>query len=190
MKYADATRRLAEHRDRIAALREEMRKIQDAIEPQEVADYSLETPQGEVRLSVLFGDKDDLFVIHNMGASCRYCTMWADGLNGVYDHLASRAAFVVCSPDAPAAQKRFADSRGWRFPMVSHQNTSFAADMGYRAEDGSCQPGISVFRRDNGRIMRVSDTDMGPGDAFCSVWHFFDMLPGGAGDWAPQFKYR
>ncbi len=30
----------------------------------------------------------------------------------------------------------------------------------------------------------------GAGDAFCSVWHFFDMLPGGAGDWAPQFKYR
>ena len=58
------------------------------------------------------------------------------------------------------------------------------------AENGSCQPGISVFRRDNGRIVRVSDTDMGPGDAFCSVWHFFDMLPGGAGDWAPQFKYR
>jgi predicted dithiol-disulfide oxidoreductase (DUF899 family) len=189
MKYTDATRRLADHRERIAELRAEMRKIQDEIEPQEVADYHLSAADREVRLSELFGDKDDLFVIHNMGASCPYCTLWADGFNGVYAHLANRAAFVISSPDAPAAQKLFAESRGWRFPMVSHQNTSFAADMGYRTEDGQCLPGVSVFRRDDGRIVRVSDTGMEPGDAFCSVWHFFDLLPGGAGGWSPKFKY-
>ena len=141
-----------------------------------------------MRLSELFGDKDTLFVIHNMGTTCRYCTLWADGFNGVLPHLQSRAAFVVSSPDEPARQQQFANSRGWKFPMVSHQGTSFAGDMGYASERGFA-PGISVFRKAGGRILRVSDTRMGPYDDFCSVYHFFDLIPGGAGDWAPQFKY-
>ena len=189
MKYQEATRRLAEHHERIAALRAEMRKIQDEIEPQEVEDYRFSTIDGDVRLSDLFGDKADLFVIHNMGASCPYCTLWADGFSGVYLHLADRAAFVVSSPDAPAVQKRFAESRGWRFPMVSHHGTSFALDMGYRSDEGSWMPGVSAFRRDGGRIVRVSDRGMEPGDPFCAVWHMFDLMPGGAGDWEPKFKY-
>jgi len=65
-------------------------------------------------LAGLFGRKDDLVVIHNMGSSCPYCTLWADGFNGLYDHLANRAAFALSSPDAPAAQKRFAEGpRDW-----------------------------------------------------------------------------
>ncbi|HKU93969.1 MAG TPA: DUF899 family protein [Vineibacter sp.] len=189
MKYQEATRRLADHRQRIAALRAEMREIQDTIEPQEVADYRFSTLDGDVPLSALFAGKRDLFVIHNMGTTCAYCTLWADGFNGAYDHLASRAAFVVSSPDTPSVQKRFADSRGWRFPMVSHRNTDFAHDMGYGTPDGGWTPGVSVFRRDDARIVRVSDTGMQPGDAFCAAWHFFDLLPGGSGDWQPRFAY-
>ena len=58
--------------------------------------------------------------------------MWADGFNGVYEHLASRAAFVVASPNPVETQKQFAASRGWRFPMVSYEGSPFAEDMGYR----------------------------------------------------------
>jgi predicted dithiol-disulfide oxidoreductase (DUF899 family) len=123
-----------------------------------------------------------------MGASCAYCTLWADGYNGIYPHLADRATFVVSSPDPPAAQKKFADSRGWRFPMVSHQGTNFAADMGYRPE-GRWMPGISVFRRAGKRILRVTDTPLHPGDDYCALWHMFGMLQGGPGDWSPKFKY-
>jgi hypothetical protein len=50
-------------------------------------------------------------------------------------------------------------------------------------------PGISVFQRRNGKIVRVSDTAFGPGDDFAAIWHVFDLLPGGAGDWSPQYKY-
>jgi DNA-binding transcriptional ArsR family regulator len=28
-----------------------------------------------------------------------------------------------------------------------------------------------------------------PGDDFCTVWHLFDLLPGGAGDWFPKIQY-
>ena len=95
----------------------------------------------------------------------------------------------VASPDPPEVQRSFAEGRGWRMPMVSHQPSSFAADMGYRSEKGGWLPGISVFRRDGRRVLRVADTPLHPGDDYCSLWHMFDMLPGGAGDWEPQFKY-
>lgn len=190
MKYAEGTRKLNALREKIAAIRKQMQAVQADLAHEPVEDYVFQTPEGETKLSKLFGRRDDLIVIHNMGRSCAYCTLWADGYNGVYPHLADRAAFVVSSPDSPADQKTFAQSRGWRFPMVSHAKSSFARDMGYMDEDGNSLPGVSVFKRAGGRLVRVSDTSFGPGDAFCSVWHFLDLLPGGAGDWSPKLKYK
>jgi predicted dithiol-disulfide oxidoreductase (DUF899 family) len=189
MNYRETSAQLAEYRRQIADLRDKMREARATAEPEEVPDHVFTNSNGSVRLSELFGDKPDLIVIHNMGASCPNCTLWADGFNGIYDHLANRASFVVSSPDAPALQKSFVARRGWRFPMVSHDGTTFAADMGYRSEDGGWLPGVSVFRRENNRILRVSDARFGPDDDFCSLWHIFDLLPGGAGDWQPKYRY-
>ncbi len=189
MSYRETSEKLAEYRRQITEIRRKMRDVQAAVDPEEVRDYVFATSNGEVRLSELFGDKDDLIVIHNMGAACPYCTLWADGYNGIYRHLVSRAAFVVSSPDSPAAQKALATSRGWMFPLVSHQGTSFAADMGYRAEGGGWLPGVSVFQRQEGHLLRVSSTPFSPGDDFCTLWHFLDLLPEGAGDWAPRMRY-
>jgi predicted dithiol-disulfide oxidoreductase (DUF899 family) len=189
MKYQETAEQLASYRRQITELRDKMRAMQASVEPQEVPDYAFATPQGTVQLSALFAGKPDLIVIHNMGASCAYCTLWADGFNGVYDHLADRAGFVVSSPDLPEAQKKFADGRGWRFPMVSHANTNFAADMGYRSTSGGWMPGISAFRKDGDHVLRVSDAALGPGDDFCSVWHFFDLLPDGPAGWKPRYNY-
>jgi predicted dithiol-disulfide oxidoreductase (DUF899 family) len=190
MRYHETTERLAGYRREIAALREKMREAQATVEPEEVADYVLTGAAGPVRLSELFGDNDTLFIIHNMGRSCPNCTMWADGFNGVLPHLENRAAFVITSPDDPATQAVFAASRGWRFRMVSHQGTDFAADMGYRGESGGWLPGVSVFKKDGGRVLRVSDQRLHPGDDLCSVWHFFDMIPEGPADWRAKFSYN
>jgi len=189
MTYRETVRSLAAYREQIVAIRAKIRAAQAAVEPESVQDYEFGTPHGTRRLSDLFGEKGELIVIHNMGTSCRYCTMWADGFNGVYQHLADRAAFVVTSPDPPALQQRFAADRNWRFPMASHQGSSFAADMGYRSESGGWLPGISVFRRDKEGIVRLSDTRLGPGDDFCSVWHFFDLFPEGSAGWEAQYRY-
>ena len=193
MNDRETSAKLAQYRSQIAELRAKIRETQAAAEPEEVRDYEFATTGKTVLLSELFAGKDDLFVIHNMGSKCPYCTLWADGYNGIYHHLANRAGFVVSSPDTSAVQQRLAASRSWRFPMVSHQGSSFAADMGYRGESGSWLPGISVFKRDTaggrGRILRVSNAGFSPGDDFCALWHIFDLLPGGAGDWDPKFTY-
>ena len=136
MDYKSTSAKLAEFRREIAAIRKKMREAQAGVEPEEVADYELANSRGTVRLSELVGAKTDLILIHNMGTACPNCTLWADGLNGIYHHLGDRAALVVSSPDPPEVQQRFAASRGWKFPMVSHQGTSFASDMGYRSKDG------------------------------------------------------
>lgn len=188
MRYRQTAEKLSDYRQQISALRKQMRELQQSVEPEEVRDYEFATAAGKVRLSQLFGDKEHLFVIHNMGAGCPYCTLWADGFNGALPHLENRAAFILSSPDAPETQEKFKASRGWRFRMVSHRDTSFAADMGYRGENG-WMPGVSVFRRYGDKILRVSDTGFGPGDDFCAIWHFFDLLPEGAGGWRPRFNY-
>lgn len=188
MKYADATARLAEYRRQIAAVREKMRSLQEDTEPEEVSDYEFHTAAGPLRLSQLFGDREDLIVIHNMGVSCPACTMWADGFNGVLPHITNRAAFAVSSPDSPEVQRKFAAARGWKFPMVSHAGTSFAADMGFRSATGWL-PGVSVFKRQGQRIVRVADTGFNVGDDFCAVYHLFDLLHGGSGEWCPKLKY-
>src|SRR5262249_27031844 len=104
MKYRQANEQIAQYRRQIGDLREKMRAARAAVEPEEVKDYELQSADGAVKLSQLFGGKDTLFVVHNMGASCPNCTMWADGFNGVFDHLRDRAAFVVASPDTPEQQ--------------------------------------------------------------------------------------
>jgi len=35
----------------------------------------------------------------------------------------------------------------------------------------------------------IAATAFSPGDDFCSLWHFFDLLPEGTGDWQPQYRY-
>ena len=183
MKYADVNRKLADYRRQIAEVRERMRETLAAVEPQEVKDYEFTHIDGPVRLSQLFGHHEDLIVIHKMGVSCPNCTLWADGYNGIHQPVVTRAGFVVSSPDRPTVQKKFAESRGWKFPMVSHAGSTFAADMGYVSAKGGWIAGVSVFRHESNAIMRVSDTGFSPSDDFCTLWHFFDLLPGGIGEW-------
>ena len=159
--------------------------------PEEIGDYTLrDAGEREVMLPSLFGDHGELILVHNMGRACSYCTMWADGFTGLLPHLMSRAAFVVTSPDEPVAQEEFRRARGWNFPLYSTRGTSFAADMGFDGGEEGLMPGVSVFSKDEaGRIFRVGRAEFGPGDNFCAVWHFFELLPRGADGWEPRLSY-
>jgi predicted dithiol-disulfide oxidoreductase (DUF899 family) len=155
-----------------------------------VRDYAFKDHAGKtVSLAQLFGAKKELILVHNMGSHCRYCTLWADGFTGLVPHLENRAAFAVESADAPASQKKFYQSRAWNFKMVSSAGTDFKRDMGFTDTQGDPSAGVSVFEKKNGKIYRTSQDGFGPGDDYCSAWHFFDLLPGGSKGWEPQYRY-
>ncbi len=172
-------------REKIAALRKERA-------PEPVQDYELTGGDGaKVRLSALFGDRRDVVLVHNMGSRCPMCSMWADGLNGLLAHLENRAAFVVSSPDPVDVQRQFAESRGWKFRMVSLGDSTLAADLGFRNAKGNYWPGMSVLRRqDDGSIVRVGKTSFGPFDDFCPMFHIVALFPEGQNDWWPKLSYR
>ncbi|MDP4198426.1 MAG: DUF899 family protein [Bacteroidota bacterium] len=181
----------------IVDMQKQLAKLRREQPPERVADYELtEWPGVKVRLSELFGDKDELIVVHNMGKQCSYCTLWADSFIGITKHLEDRAAFVVTTPNDPETQRQFARDRGWNFRMLSTEGTTFKHDMGFEPEPRRYEPGVSIFRKnasgssvDAGfEIEHVSKAAFGPGDAYCSVWHFLDLLPSER-DWHPKYNY-
>jgi predicted dithiol-disulfide oxidoreductase (DUF899 family) len=177
--------------DEIARLRRELAELNRKRGPERVGDWTLAGPDGvPVKFSSLFGASNELLVIHNMGRRCVYCTMWADGINGLAEHLANRAPMVLISPDEPAVMREFAASRKWTFRTISCAGSSFAADLGFEDPPGSFHPGASGFRRcADGTIERTGVATFGPRDVYCAAWHLFDLLPNGAGSWSPKYSY-
>lgn len=187
----------AEYAEAWANLQEANRKMVELsrrIGPERVQDYELQGREGSVRLSEMFGDKQDLILIHNMGSECPYCTMWADEFNGVLQHLQDRAGFVVVSPNSVDVQQAVREKRGWTFEMYSAEGTSFIKDMGFESDgvsyNSNAMPGVSTFRKNaDGTIDRIAKDFFGPGDLYCGVWHLFDLLADGAGDWEAKLEY-
>lgn len=189
MTYGTKRDQLRKLEEQVTELRKKIIDVRNSQEPEKVDNYELKLSSSEkIRLSDLFGGKKELFVIHNMGRNCAYCTLWADGFNGILPHLENRAAFVVSSPDSPEVQSAFAQSRGWKFRMVSAEGSPFTQDLGFQNSEGY-RPGVSVFVKSGNDILRVSDTTFGPGDDYCQLWHLFDLLPGGTAGWSPKFNY-
>lgn len=149
-----------------------------------VPDFQLETPEGPRRLSELFDGRDDLLLIHNMGRSCAYCTLWADGLNGYLPMLSERAAVLLVSPDSVGKMQETAAERGWRFRLASDATLEMSRHLGFFGEHGA-YPGASGLRRTEGGVARKSSMPFGPGDQCCPVWPLFGLLEGGAGGWEP-----
>ena len=171
---------IAEKKQRIKELRKS--------EPQKlVQNYEFEGENGSsISLLELFGEKEELIVIQNMGKSCSFCTMWADGFNGVYHYLAHKAPFVLASPDSPEIQSTLAKEREWKFKMISTQNNTFKQDLGFVIE-GRVYPGVSVFRRTpSDEIYLVANDFFGPGDNYSSPWHLFELLPSGSEGFNPK----
>jgi predicted dithiol-disulfide oxidoreductase (DUF899 family) len=175
----------------ISQKKEEMYALMRSAPRFEIEDYKLLRRNGQpILLSELFGDKQEMILVHNMGAFCPYCTLWADGFNGIYKHLENRAAFVVATPDEPAAMDAFATKRGWKFNIVSTLGCSLKPDLGFQLKDGSYYPGVSTLLKDNnGKIYHIAKSFFGPGDDFCALWYLFDLLPIPNPDWEPHFSY-
>lgn len=183
-----STAQIRELEMQIYQLGQELHQLRKSAPPKEVADYSFQTLEGSTSLRALFAGQDTLMVIHNMGQGCRYCTVWADGINAFLPHLETAMSVVLVSRDAPAVQRRLANERGWRFRMASHGGGDYIREQSTEPEQGNA-PGVACYRLNGERILKLGASSFGPGDQYCSLWHLLSLAGLGADEWTPQFHY-
>ena len=172
----------------IGGLMVKLNELRKASMGPEVSNYSFNTFDGEVTLLDLFADKDKLLVIHNMGQGCRFCTLWADGFNGLIHHLESAMSVVLVSKDSPEIQRTFANSRGWRFRLASHGGGDYIREQTVM-EGANNMPGAVVYERDGDKIYRKGGSVFGPGDIYCAMWSLLGLAGMGEEEWTPQYRY-
>ncbi len=182
------SQRITELEREIFDLSAELNALRRKVLPQQVPNYRLATMSGEVTLLDLFGGKDRLLAIHNMGQGCRYCTLWADGFNGILGHLESAMSVVLLSRDPPELQRDFANSRNWRFRLASHGGSSYLREQTVM-EGMDNVPGAVLYERSDEQVLRKNSAVFGPGDRFCSLWHLLALAGIEEGGWTPQFRY-
>jgi predicted dithiol-disulfide oxidoreductase (DUF899 family) len=149
-----------------------------------------------VELAELFAsDKPYLIMYHLMYWAdeddfCPMCSLWIDGFNGIAPHVTQRANFVVASAAPPDKLRAWAAHRGWnRLRLLSDDSPAFARDVEAEDDEGRPDSTVIVFAKDGDRVRHVYTAhpilDGRPGgiDLLSPVWHLFDLMPSGRGDW-------
>lgn len=162
--------------------------LRKAATPTPIKNYMFQTLDGKIGLLDLFGNRTKLFAIHNMGQGCRYCTLWADGINAFLPHLESEFAVVLLSKDPADAQRAFANARGWRFRMASHGGGDYIRDQTVVPGQDN-MPGMVCYEKRGDQIVKLNSAVFGPGDLYCSMWHILSLGGIGEQDWTPQYAY-
>jgi predicted dithiol-disulfide oxidoreductase (DUF899 family) len=166
----------------------QLEKLRREIKPVEVKNYAFVTSTGKTSLLELFGSKEKLLAIHNMGQGCRWCTAWGDALNGVLTHLESQFSVVVVSKDPPEIQRKFASERQWKFLMASHGGGEYITDQTVRPGQGN-MPGVVAYERQGSKIFRKNSSEFGPGDAFNPLFHYGTLLGMGFEEYPLEYSY-
>lgn len=174
------------------ALTQKLNALRAQRPPTSVDNYDFQTLSGPTTLLNLFRGREVLFVIHNMGMACRYCTVWADGLNAFLPHLEDQYSVVLVSKDSPEEQRRMANDRGWRFVMASHAGSRYLEEQTVLQGPSSAYsnyPGMVCYLRDGQQIVRKNSVTFGPGDEFCSIWNVLSLAGIPNDGWTPQYRY-
>ena len=182
------TQQIAVLEKEIFELASRLSELRKSATGSEVTDYSFKTLDGSVSLRELFAGQDKLLAIHNMGQGCRFCTLWADGLNPFVPHLESTMAVVLLSKDDPQTQRRFANSRGWRFRTASHGGGDYIREQTV-LEGQENMPGMVCYELRGDKIYRKNACVFGPMDLYCSMWHVLGLAGLDEGGWTPQYNY-
>ena len=182
-------------------------------------DYRFDSPDGEVSLAELFGDRGQLLLYHFMmgpdwAEGCPSCSFWADNYNGTMVHLAHRdTAFAAVSRTSVDNIEAYRQRMGWDFRWVSSLNSSFNFDMGvsFTPEQiesgeplynygtqvfaGEEAPGLSTFvRGDDGRIYLTYQTFSRGLDMLNGTYHHLDLMAKGRDEddleWSMQWLHR
>lgn len=179
-------------------------------------DYEFDSESGRVRLSELFGTRNQLIVYHFMFGEdweegCKTCSQITDVLDRTSAHLAARDVSLVIASVAPIEKLLLFKKRmGWTTPWYSSRGTEFNAD--YQAtvddvdEDGNYyynygmmskypvgeQPGISVFAKGpDGSIFHTYSAYARGLESFMPTYGLLDIVPKGRDegnlDWSMQW---
>ena len=188
----DAEAALRDQRERVAELRRAL-PTDTRVDDHDFRE-AVDGVVRDVRLSELFSAPDrTLVLMHFMYGKkqerpCPMCTLWADGFNGFLPHLENALSVVLVSKDDPQTQRRFANSRGWRFRLASHGGGDYIREQTVMAGADN-MPGAVVFERRGHRILRKNAAIFGPGDRYCSLWGLLGLAGLGESDWTPQYNY-
>lgn len=180
--------KIAELEQEIFKLTGKLNELRREAASEPVPDYRFATLSGEVSLLDLFAGKQQLLAIHNMGHGCRYCTLWADGFNGLLAHLETAMSVVLLSRDPPQLQRDFASSRNWRFRLASHGGGSYIREQTVM-EGMDNMPGAVVYERSGDEVFRKNSAIFGPGDLYCTLWPLFGLAGIDQTQWTPQYRY-
>ena len=200
---------LKDQTERVAALRRQLPTdvlvATDYVFREGPADLRDESPANfrDVRLSELFAPgRESLIVDHLMWGPndklpCPMCNMWADGYAGIAQHVSDKVNFVLVAKVEIGRLREWGRRRGSdKMRLLSSHDNTFNHDFLVEDEKGQ-RPAVSVFRRaPDGKIYFTYTTEMSraPGhhrgiDPFSPVWHFYDLLPEGRGNWMPKHFY-
>lgn len=198
---------LKEHVERVAAMRRGLPRdtpVEDYVFREGPRDLDTEGPSREVRLSELFDDPDRALVVYQFmygGAQtspCPVCSMWIDGFAGVARHLDDTMNFAVVARAGLQDLRAWGRHRGWAgLRLVSAAGTSFKRDLRMENEDGTQNPGLSVFvlgpdgspRHFYTGEAHLVDEHWRGIDLCSPVWNLLDLTPAGRGDWLPSLEY-
>ncbi len=184
--------KLAQLQKEIAEKQKEVLALLKTKNETDIANLTLQDQSGKnITVSELMGESRQMMIIHNMGKSCVYCTLWADGFTGVFEHMKNRIPTIFVSPDDPQTQKEFAESRGWNFDMYSANESTLLETINFKNEKGGAMPGVSIFTKEGDQVFQTARDYFGPGDKYCSVWHLFDLLEDNEEvKWSPKYSYE
>jgi predicted dithiol-disulfide oxidoreductase (DUF899 family) len=191
---------LRRHIERVAALRRALPAGGEIPE-----DYTFAGPDGTLRLSQLFGDKDTLVVYSMMFGpqrerACPMCTAMLTSWEGTTRNLRERVAFAVTARSPIERLLDFKKERGWK-NLQFYSDTKGDYTRAYVSADDGDVPGLSVFTRSNGTIRHfwsgemsgeMADPGQDPRGApdLDVLWTILDLTPAGRGTtWYPKLEY-
>jgi predicted dithiol-disulfide oxidoreductase (DUF899 family) len=191
---------LRRHIERVAALR---RALPPGGEVPE--DYPFEGPDGAVRLSQLFGDKDTLVLYSMMFGpererGCPMCTAMLTSWDGTARNLRERVALAVTARSPIERLLEFKKERGWQNLQIYSDSKGDYTRAYVTADDGDV-PGLSIFTRSDGKVRHfwsgemsgeMADPNQDPRGApdVDPLWTILDLTPSGRGAaWYPKLEY-
>ena len=74
--------------------------------------------------------------------------------------------------------------------MISSQNMDFYNEFGFfDGKEGALPGAIALIKNKENNIFQYSKIFYGPGNNFCSMWDFNDLLPIPKEEWTPEYNY-